>query len=134
MTLTVLIADDNPADIDLLQLAFEENRLAADFLTASDGLAAIALLPQANPGLFLIDIKMPRADGFEVLARVRGERRFDAVPAIIMSSSAAAEDRERAFTLGATRYWVKPARFHESISLVATLPSLLAAGRPWPPV
>ena len=131
MNLTVLVADDNPADIDLIQLAFEENRLTADFLTASDGLAAIALLPGASPGLFLIDIKMPRADGFEVLARIRGERRFDAVPAIIMSSSAAAQDRERAFALGATRYWVKPARFHEAIALVATLPQLIAAGPPW---
>ena len=128
MTLTVLIADDNPADIDLIQLAFEENRLAAEFLTAQDGLAAIALLPASAPGLFLIDIKMPRADGFEVLRAIRGERRFDAVPVVMMSSSAAEQDRQRALALGATRYWVKPARFHESIALVATLPQLLAGG------
>ena len=134
MTLTVLIADDNPSDIDLIQLAFEENRLVADFLTANDGLAAIALLPTAAPGLFLIDIKMPRADGFEVLRAIRGERRFDGVPVVVMSSSAAEHDRQRAFALGATRYWVKPARFHESIALVATLPQLLAGGpaRPQP--
>ena len=133
MTLTVLIADDNPSDIDILQLAFEENRLAADFLTANDGLAAIALLPGATPGLFLIDIKMPRADGFAVLSAIRGEARFAGVPVIIMSSSAAGSDRQRAAALGATRYWVKPARFHESIALVATLPALLASGPPWSP-
>ena len=65
MTATVFIADDNLADVDLIQLAFFENNLNVVFIVASDGLQAIELLETVLPTLILLDIRMPGADGFE---------------------------------------------------------------------
>jgi CheY-like chemotaxis protein len=125
MSATVLIADDNPADIELLVLAFEEQRLQARLLIARDGLQAIECLDRERPHLVLLDIKMPRADGFEVLAALRLRPALADVPVIMMSSSTAEHDRRRSLALGATRYWVKPSLYHEALSLVGSLPALV---------
>src|SRR5206468_3618842 len=123
----VLIADDNPADIELLILAFEEQRLEARFLIAADGHQAIGFLDREHPHLVLLDIKMPRADGFEVLDALRLRPALADVPVIMMSSSNAEHDRRRSLALGATRYWPKPALYHEALSLVGSLPALVPA-------
>ena len=121
MTAAVFIADDNPADIDLIQLAFEENNLNVDFIVASDGLQAIELLQTVLPALILLDIKMPRADGFEVLSYLRGQPRLRDVHVIVMSSSMAPRDQERARKLGASQYWAKPTRFDDTVQFIGTL-------------
>ena len=121
MTAAVFIADDNPADIDLIQLAFGENNLNVDFIVASDGLQAIELLQTVLPALILLDIKMPRADGFEVLSYLRGQPRLRDVHVIVMSSSMAPVDQERARKLGASQYWPKPARFDDAVQFIGTL-------------
>ena len=121
MTAAVFIADDNPADIDLIQLAFGENNLNVDFIIASDGLQAIELLQTVLPALILLDIKMPRADGFEVLSYLRGQPRLRDVHVIVMSSSMAPRDQERARKLGASQYWAKPTRFDDTVQFIGTL-------------
>lgn len=121
MTAAVFIADDNPADVDLIQLAFDENGLNPDYIVASDGLQAIELLKTALPALILLDIKMPGADGFEVLSYLRGQPRLRDVHVIVMSSSTAPVDKERALKLGAKQYWPKPARFDDTVQFIGTL-------------
>ncbi len=124
MTASILIADDNPADIDLLMLAFEESGLQAEWTVANDGLRAIELLQTATPALILLDIKMPGADGFEVLTYLRGQARLRDVQVIVMSSSSASADQERALRLGASRFWTKPERFEDILRFVASLRGL----------
>ncbi len=121
MTAAVFIADDNSGDIDLIQLAFEENGMDPDYIIASNGLQAIELLKTASPALILLDIKMPGADGFEVLSFLRSQPRLHDVHVIVMSSSTATMDRERALKLGASQYWPKPARFDDSVHFIGTL-------------
>ena len=121
MTATVFIADDNLADVDLIQFAFSENNLNVDFIVASDGLQAIKLLQTVLPTPILLDIKMPGADGFEVLDYLRSQPRLDDVHVIIMSSSNARVDHDRALKLGASEHWPKPARFDDTVRLIGTL-------------
>ena len=125
MSPTVFIADDNPADQELIQLAFAEAGMQAEFIAASDGLTAIELLKTVVPNLILLDIKMPLADGFEVLRWLRGDERLCKVPVIIMSSSSAASDRQRAIDFGALRFWSKPTKFEDTIAFAASLESVL---------
>lgn len=120
---TVFIADDNPADLTLLDLAFSESGVEANLITASDGMEAIERLKSIQPDLILLDIKMPRADGFEVLRWVRSETRLTDVPVIIMSSSNASNDHVQALALGALRLWSKPTKFEEVIAFVTGIPS-----------
>lgn len=130
MTTRILIADDNPADIEVFALAFEELGLTPDFLIAKDGSEALALLERERPVLALLDVKMPKATGFEVLQAIRATPRLQNLPVIVMSSSEAEQDRQQALDLGAMRYWVKPAVFPDAVALVKTLPGLVPALRP----
>jgi chemosensory pili system protein ChpA (sensor histidine kinase/response regulator) len=120
----ILVADDNDADVDLLRLAFDETGYDAELLVARDGIDAIAQLSERTPSLAIVDIKMPRSDGFELLQRIRADDRLKAMPVIMMSSSGATGDRQRAAELGASRYWVKPSRFDDLLALVRTLPGM----------
>lgn len=128
MNPVIFIADDNPADIDLLQLAYEECHLQASFILAADGLEAIDRLRGIRPSLVMLDIKMPRADGFEVLKALRADERLRHVPVIVMSSSNSHLDRQRALELGATYYWMKPGRFDELVKMVAGVSSFISPG------
>ena len=121
MTPLVFIADDNLADVELIQLAFSENNMNVDFVVASDGLQAMEKLQTVLPTLIFLDIKMPGADGFEVLSFVRSQPRLRDVRVLIMSSSIARTDQERALRLGASQYWPKPARFNVAVELIGSL-------------
>ena len=121
MTALVFIADDNLADVELIQLAFSENNMNVDFVVASDGLQAMEKLQTVLPTLIFLDIKMPGADGFEVLSFVRSQPRLRDVHVLIMSSSIARTDQERALRLGASQYWPKPARFNDAVELIGSL-------------
>lgn len=128
MSPTIFIADDNPGDQEMIPLAFEEAGVQAEFISAMDGFAAIELLKTVMPNLILVDIKMPIADGFEVLRWLRGDERLCKVPVIVMSSSSAASDRQRATDLGALRFWSKPTKFEDTIAFAASLESVLRPG------
>ncbi len=121
----VFIADDNPADLDLIQLAFEECALQVDCFTAPDGLTAMDFLRTLRPDLILLDINMPGADGFEVLRWLRGESALRDVPVVVMSSSSANLDRQKARELGALTFWTKPSRFKEVVAFAGSLSSVL---------
>lgn len=122
----ILIADDSEADIDLLRLALVETGFGGEIAQVKDGMDAIRVLAAATPSLAIVDIRMPHVDGFQVLEHIRSQERLKRLPVVIMSTSAAESDRQRASALGATEYWVKPSRFEELLDLVRKLPSLCA--------
>ncbi len=109
----IVIIDDNPADIELVGIAFGMREITVDMRTAGDGEQGIALLARLEgehliPGLVLLDLNMPRVSGFEVLAFIRGRTALAAMPVIVFSSSTAPRDRERSIELGATDFMTKP--------------------------
>jgi CheY-like chemotaxis protein len=113
----VLIVEDNADDRDLLARAFKKAGIAVPLWFAKDGDEAVAYLEQAatdpmqaSPFIILLDLKLPRRSGFEVLEWVKGTARLRRIPVIILTSSRENVDLERAYDLGANSYLVKPAR------------------------
>ncbi|MBA3845340.1 MAG: response regulator [Planctomycetes bacterium] len=117
---TVLIVDDNPNDIDLLQIALDDAGLHPDIRSAADGRAAIAVLRHIaeddhswRPDVVVLDLNMPIANGHEVLAYIRSDPRLTALPVLVLTTSDAPSDRQRCLAQGAQAYLVKPRRFSE---------------------
>ena len=113
----VLIVEDDADDRDLLARAFKKAGIAVPLLFAKDGDEAVAYLEhaaadpaQASPFIILLDLKLPRRSGFEVLEWIKGTARLRRIPVIILTSSRENVDLERAYDLGANSYLVKPAR------------------------
>src|SRR5262249_44129110 len=109
---TLLLVDDNDIDIELAQiLLIERNRLQCKVVVARDGDEDLARLHDANIDLVLLDINMPRMDGFELLERMRTEKMLDRVAVVMCSTSTYDEDISRAAALGASGYLTKPPEF-----------------------
>ncbi|HZW48198.1 MAG TPA: response regulator [Microvirga sp.] len=140
---TILLVDDNPGDIALTQEAFQECGLSANFLTASDGLEALALLSKsgihaevATPDFILLDLNLPRMSGREVLSYIKQSDRLKRIPTIILSTSSRQQDIEQCYELCANTYIVKPVQWSQFLAIVrsfeaywfsvATLPSTTA--------
>lgn len=113
----VLIVEDRPEDAEMAKMALERRIRGVTVQIARDGAEAIEFLtnPDApvRPRLVLLDLKMPRVDGFEVLERLRDDERTASIPVVVMSSSALEPDVRRAYALGANSYVVKPTDFDE---------------------
>ena len=109
---TLLLVDDNDIDIELAQLLLiERNRLQCKVIVARDGHEALVRLREANVDLMLLDINMPRMDGFELLERMRAEKMLDRVAVVMCSTSTYDEDISRSLDLGASGYLTKPPEF-----------------------
>jgi CheY-like chemotaxis protein len=127
----VLIAEDDENDIALLQRAFLEAGHPFPVRFVRNGLEAIHYLdgrpPYGDrakyplPGLMLLDLGMPIKDGFEVLSWIREQEKFNQLPVIVLTSSDICFDVNRAYEIGATAYWLKPANFHRLIEMVNRL-------------
>ena len=127
----VLIAEDDPGDIFLLQRAFTLSGVPAGLYFVRDGQEAIdylggtATYTDRNefplPDLLLLDLKMPRKSGFEVLAWVREQPGLKRLPVVVLSSSNQNPDINRAFDLGANSYLVKPGGLDRLLELVKNL-------------
>ncbi|MFI5345431.1 MAG: response regulator [Elusimicrobiota bacterium] len=114
----ILVVDDDDDDAALTLRALDELALGRRAHRARDGEEALDLLfgaesPSCAPKLILLDMRMPRVDGLEVLAALRKDPRTKAVPVVILTSSNRAEDVARCYELGANSYIVKPAGFEE---------------------
>lgn len=111
--------------------------MAFELQAVSDGDQAIAYLRGVNdfcdrkkypvPQLILLDLKMPRVSGFDVLAWLRSDDKFKQLPVVVLTSSNHDADVKRAYDLGAKSYLVKPVGFEALVELVKTLPALFAA-------
>lgn len=130
MNTTILVADDDENDLRMIELALNEDdhpavvRFVRDGAEALDYLHARGRFSQGrveNPALILLDLHMPRVDGWEVLRQAKADERFKWIPIVIFSSSAREMDVRHCYDLGANAYVVKPidyARFREAISAI----------------
>jgi len=128
---TILVAEDDTADAFFLKRAFAKVGVPTSLQFVRDGQEAIEYLQGEDdfanrlahplPDLLLLDLKMPRMDGFQVLDWVRQQPSFKRVPAIIFSSSPQDHDINRAYDLGANSYLVKPHSSEELVVLVEKL-------------
>ena len=126
----ILLVDDNENDVELTLLALQSHKLTNAIVHLRDGVEAIEYLQKGNaasspvaelPLFILLDIKMPRMDGLEVLRRVRADPKLALVPIVVMTSSREQPDLRTAYELGANAYVVKPVHFEEFRKAVSTV-------------
>ena len=106
MAISVLIVDDDPVIQLLLRVNFEMDGFVV--ATADDGEQGLAKAREMNPDLILLDVMMPKLDGYEVLSALRGEDETALLPIVLLSAKAQAADRQAGIDAGATAYITKP--------------------------
>lgn len=128
----ILLVEDNPMDVDLTLRAFKRRRVTNTIAVARDGEEALAWLPrweagEAWPAVILLDLKLPKVDGLEVLRQLKQHPRLRVIPVVVLTTSAESADVQAAYALGANSYIVKPVEFEkfmdvsESIDLFWTV-------------
>jgi CheY-like chemotaxis protein len=129
----IVLVEDNPGDVALVREALYEYGIRSELTVIFDGERAVELFDRLDrdrmrcPDLVLLDLKLPKRDGHEILERMRTSVQCAHVPVVIVTSSNAREDRDKAAKLGATRYIRKPHRLDEFIQLGAVFKELLAS-------
>lgn len=120
----ILLVDDDANDVELAIEALKEGGVANPVVVARDGVEALRLLGEGRdhgataPVVVLLDVKMPRMGGLEMLERVKSDEQLKRLPVVIMTSSGAEPDVERAYQLGANAYVVKPVNFRDFVETV----------------
>lgn len=132
-SIPILIADDDEEDRMLARDALNESRLANRIFFVEDGVDLLDFLYQRGsysesaprPGLILLDINMPRMNGFEALREIRRDRELRSIPVVILTTSRAEEDIVRSYDLGVNSFISKPVTFEGLVDVMRTL------GRYW---
>jgi two-component system, response regulator len=122
----VLLVEDNPNDEELTLRAFKKSNILNEVVVARDGAEALALLlpgdaGPARPALILLDLKLPKVDGLEVLRRIRADERTRHIPVVVLTTSAREEDIAASYSLGANAYVLKPVKFSAFADAVKTI-------------
>ena len=127
----ILLVEDNPDDEALTLRAFKKNKIANEVIVARDGVEALDFLfgngPHAgrdtsnHPAVVLLDLKLPRIDGLEVLRRIRADDRTRLLPVVVLTTSKEQQDIHEAYSLGANSYIRKPVDFEKFIHAVGQL-------------
>ncbi len=128
---TILLVEDDPNDVLLMQRAFEKAKLTNPVQVAERGEMAVAYLAGETPyddrerfplpALMLLDLKLPRMSGFEVLVWLRQQPVLKRLPVVVLTSSKESKDINRAYELGANSHLVKPVSFDDLVDTVKTL-------------
>jgi len=115
-SLAILLVEDNPADVRLAREAFKTSKVQSTLIVVKDGMEAMDFLRQAgayagaqSPDLILLDLNLPRKDGREVLAEIKGDAVLKRIPVAVFTTSRAETDINRCYDLNANCYIVKPA-------------------------
>jgi CheY-like chemotaxis protein len=117
--ITVLLVEDDPGDVVLIQEAFEHNKVRNSLHVVGDGVEAMEFLRAGTrPDLILLDLNLPRKDGREVLAEVKGDTALRSIPVVVLTTSKAEEDILRSYDLHANAYVTKPVDFNRFIEVV----------------
>jgi CheY-like chemotaxis protein len=126
----VLMVEDDPKDVELTLSALEEYNLVNEVVIARDGQEALDYLycrgqfsgrSYDNPAVILLDLKLPKVDGLEVLNRIKSDERLKMIPVVVLTSSREERDMMRSYQLGVNAYVVKPVDFHEFVNAVKEL-------------
>jgi CheY-like chemotaxis protein len=122
----ILLVEDNPMDVDLTQRALRRRRSANELIVARDGEEAVNLIArwergEPAPTLILLDLKLPRLSGLEVLERLKHHSAYAMIPVVILTTSREEGDVKRAYQLGANSYIVKPVDFDRFLDVAAQI-------------
>lgn len=126
----ILLVEDDPRDLELTLLALERSQLANEVVVVRDGEAALEYMnrsgefasrPEGNPAVILLDLKLPKVNGLEVLQAVRGTEGLRSVPVVMLTSSHEESDVLRSYQLGVNAYVVKPVEFRHFVEAIADL-------------
>lgn len=126
----ILMVEDNPDDVELTKMALRDAGIRNPIHVASDGVEALEYLfgtdegksgSPADPIVTLLDLQLPRVDGFQVLERIRADERTKRLPVVILTSSDAEEDIARGYALGVNSYVRKPVEFAQFAKAVRQL-------------
>ncbi|RAS35774.1 response regulator receiver domain-containing protein [Paraburkholderia bryophila] len=126
----ILLVEDNPNDVELTLIALEKTRLANPVVSLRDGEEALQYLrregqwadrAEENPAVILLDKKLPKIDGHEVLKAVRGDDNLKRIPVVMLTSSREESDLLRSYDLGVNAYVVKPVAFDDFMAAINDL-------------
>ncbi len=126
----MLLVEDDPKDVELTLTALADYHLANEIAVACDGVEALDYLyqrgsfstrPEGNPVVILLDIKLPKLDGIQVLRHLKSDERMRSIPIVILTSSCEDRDLDECYKLGVNAYVVKPVRFTEFVDTVKTI-------------
>jgi CheY-like chemotaxis protein len=123
----ILLVEDNPKDLELTLTALQRSRLANEVIVVRDGAEALDYLccrgahcarVKENPAVVLLDLKLPKVDGLEVLAEIKKDESLRHVPVVMLTSSREEPDLRKSYQLGVNAYVVKPVGFEEFVKAV----------------
>jgi CheY-like chemotaxis protein len=122
----ILIVEDNPVDLDLTMRAFAARKIPNKIQVARDGEEALEFITRWENGdpvpvIILLDLNMPRVNGFEVLEKLKSHPEFKIIPVIVLTTSAETSDIKTAYLLGANSYIVKPVDFGRFLEVAGHL-------------
>ena len=127
----ILLVEDNESDAEMTIRALKKNSLANTLLHVSDGAEALDFLfaegkyarrsVEKVPKLILLDLKMPKVNGIQVLVKIKGDKRTKKIPVVILTSSREDPDIQQCYDLGVNSYVVKPVEFDEFYKAISSL-------------
>ena len=126
----ILLVEDDPKDVELTLTALEEYNLANEVIVTGDGEKALDYLycrgeyktrSTDNPAVMLLDLKLPKVDGLEVLKQIKSEEKLSMIPVVVLTSSKEEKDMVASYRLGVNAYVVKPVHFHEFVNAIKEL-------------
>jgi len=126
----ILLVEDDPRDVELTMTALEEYNLSNEVVVAGDGEEALDYLfcraqfqtrTCDNPAVLLLDLKLPKVDGLEVLRQVKSNDKLKVIPVVVLTSSREERDMVASYKLGVNAYVVKPVDFHEFVNAIKEL-------------
>ena len=126
----ILMVEDDSKDVELTLTALEEYNLANEVVVTRDGEQALDYLycrgvyklrSPENPAVILLDLKLPKVDGLEVLKKIKSDNRLKLIPVVVLTSSKEEKDMVASYKLGVNAYVVKPVEFHEFVNAIREL-------------
>ena len=126
----ILIVEDDPKDVELTLTALEEYNLANEVVVTRDGEEALDYLycrgnfkmrTSDNPAVLLLDLKLPKVNGLEVLQQIKSDEKLRMIPVVVLTSSREERDMVASYKLGVNAYVVKPVDFHEFVNAIKEL-------------
>jgi CheY-like chemotaxis protein len=126
----ILLVEDSPKDVELTLVALAKSHLANEVVVARDGEEALDYLfcrgpfanrPRGNPAVVLLDLKLPKVDGLQVLEQIKNDPEIRQVPVVMLTSSREEQDLLRSYRLGVNAYVVKPVDFKEFVAAIGDL-------------
>ena len=126
----ILLVEDDPRDVELTMTALADHNLANEVVIAHDGEEALDYLHRRgkfesrinqNPAVMLLDLKLPKIDGLEVLEKVKSDEKLRVIPVVVLTSSREEKDMVMSYKLGVNAYVVKPVDFHEFVNAIKEL-------------